>query len=136
MEAAEVTGDSAEAMLSPHPLVGLMAVAVMAAVALFTVAVRTTAAGDIMAPVLASVSAFMRPTAMPLQFVIPADSMMQTACGNIIRVAPFRTDIKTRRRISRLSAPQPKEIRGDWNRYEALGVVRSSAGDLRSGGGR
>jgi hypothetical protein len=55
-----------------------------------------TADEGITAPALDSVSAFTRLTdmGMPLRFAIPRDSMMQTACGNTIRVAPFRTDIK------------------------------------------
>src|ERR1700722_19398934 len=53
-----------------------------------------TAAEDITAPALDSVSAFMRLTDMPLRSAIPRGSMMPTACGNTIRVAPCRTDIE------------------------------------------
>jgi len=49
---------------------------------------------DIMAPVSDSVSAFTRLTDMLLRSAIPPDSMTQTACGNTIRVALCRTDIK------------------------------------------
>jgi hypothetical protein len=63
------------------------------AVAGITAATGITAAGDIMDPVSDSASAFTRLTAMPLRSAIPQDSMPQTACGNIIRVALCRTDI-------------------------------------------
>jgi hypothetical protein len=84
----------AEAVHSPHPRVGLMAGAPLAEAAHFTAVAGITAAEDIMAPVLDSVSAFTRLTDMPLRSAIPPDSTMPTACGNTIRVALCRTDIK------------------------------------------
>ena len=66
----------------------------MAAAARFTAVAGTTAAEDITALGLDSVSASMHLTDTPLQSAIPLDSMTQTVCGNPIRVAPCRTDIK------------------------------------------
>jgi hypothetical protein len=86
--------ESAAAGHSPHPRAGSMAGARSAAVADITAAEDIMAAEDITAPVLDSVSAFTRLTDMPLRPAIPPDSMMQTACGSIIRVALCRTDIK------------------------------------------
>jgi hypothetical protein len=78
----------------PHPRVGSMAGAPLAEVALSTAVAGITAAEDIMARALDSVSAFTRLTDMRLRFAVPPDSMMQMACGDTIRVAPCRTDIK------------------------------------------
>jgi len=66
----------------------------MAVVVPITAVAGITAAEDIMAPVLDSVSAFTRLTDMPLRFAIPPGSMMHTACGATIRVARCRTDIE------------------------------------------
>jgi hypothetical protein len=65
----------------------------IAAAAPITADVGITVVADIMAPVLASVSAFTRLTDMPLQSAIPRGSMMPMACGNTIRVALCPTDI-------------------------------------------
>lgn len=86
--------ESAGGMHSPHPRVGSAAGAPLAEAARFTGVADITAAEDIMAPVLDSVSAFTRLTDMPLRSAVPPDSMMQMACGNTIRVALCRTDIK------------------------------------------
>src|ERR1700722_4958896 len=84
---------------SPRPLAGTMAETLiagmsMAEAARFTAAADTTAGGGISALALDSGSAFMHLMDTPLRSVILPDSMMQTACGNPIRVAPCRTDIK------------------------------------------
>jgi len=69
-----------------------------------TAAEDSMAAGDItgvvdtMDPVWGSVSASMRLTDMPLQSAIPPDSMTSTATGNIIQVAPYRTDTSSGKR--------------------------------------
>lgn len=69
----------------------------MAAAAPITAVEGITVAEDIMGPALDSESAFTRLTDMPLRSAIPPDSMMRMACGNIIRAALCRTDIKTTR---------------------------------------
>ena len=66
----------------------------MAEAARFTAAADTTAAEDITALALDSGSAFMHLMGTPLRSAILPVSMMQTACGNPIRVAPCRTDTK------------------------------------------
>jgi len=84
----------AGAMHFPHPRVGSVAGAPLAEAARFTAVAGITVAEDIMVPVLVSVSAFTRLTDTRLRSAIPPDSMTQVACGNTIRVAPCRTDIK------------------------------------------
>jgi hypothetical protein len=80
---------------TPMEAVALMqVVALMQAVARFMAAEDIMAAADTMAPVSASVSEFTRLTDMPRRSVIPPDSMMPMAFGNLIRVAPCPTDIK------------------------------------------
>lgn len=66
----------------------------MAEAARFTAVAVTTAAEDITAPALDSVSAFTRLTGTPPPSAIPPDSMMQMASGNTIRVALCHTDIR------------------------------------------
>jgi hypothetical protein len=101
-DSVAATAESAGVMPSPRPRVGtLAAVAPLAEAARFTAVADITAAEDIMAPVLDSVLAFTRRTDMPLRSAIPPDSMLQMACGNPIRVALCRTDIKLNRRPER-----------------------------------
>lgn len=72
------------------------------AVTSITAVAGTTAAVDIMAPVLDSVWVFTRHTDMPLPSAILLDSMTSTATGNTIPVARFRTVIKEHRAAVRL----------------------------------
>jgi hypothetical protein len=88
-------GTSAEAMHFRNLRVGLMAEAGrFTAVEDIPAVARIMAAEDTIAQPLDSVSAFTRLTDTPPRSVIPPDSMMHTACGNTIRAALFRTDIK------------------------------------------
>jgi hypothetical protein len=76
LDSAAATVESAEAMHSPRRRVGSVAGAPLAEGARFTAVAAITAAEDTMAPVLDWVSAFTRPTDMPLRSAIPPDSMM------------------------------------------------------------
>jgi len=98
---AAVMADSAAAMLIRRPRVVSLADMPMAAATRSTAEATlalpdadTTAAVDIMAPVLDSASGFMRPTDMPLRFAIPPDSMTRMVSGKSTRAALSLTDIK------------------------------------------
>jgi hypothetical protein len=114
--------DSAGAMGSLRPSVGSMAGTPLAEAALstatagitevagITAAEDITAVEDTTAPALDSVSAFTRLTDMRLRSAIPQDSTMQTACGNIIRVALYRTDIKVDGRVTLKFFCRPNDL--------------------------
>jgi hypothetical protein len=105
-DSAVVMLEAAVAMYSPHPRVGSVAGAPLAEAVWSTEAAHSTevvritaaaaimAAEDITAPVSDSAAASTRLMDTPLPFAIPLDSMMPTACGNTIPVAPCRTDIR------------------------------------------
>ena len=93
-DSAEATLDLVEAMHTLHPRVDSVADAPWVEAAHSTAVAGITVAEDIMAPASDSASEFTRLTDMPLRSVIPPDSMLQTARGNIIRVALCPTDIK------------------------------------------
>jgi hypothetical protein len=110
-----VTADSAGAMPSPRQRVGTLAVAgvPLAEAARITAVAVTTAAVDIIDPASDSVSAFTRLTDMPLRSAIPPDSMRPMACGNPIRVALCRTDIRLEGRPSGQGDP-PGRLGGSY----------------------
>jgi hypothetical protein len=93
-------GISAAAMHTRRPRVDSAVDALIAEAARYTLAeditvvADITAAADIMALVSDSVSAFTRPTDMPLRFAIPPDSMTQTGPGYLIQAALYRTGTK------------------------------------------
>ena len=108
--------DSAGATHSPHPRVGSVAVAPIVEAGLTveaghsTAVAAITAAEDIMAQVSDLASAFMRLTDMPPPAAVPPGSMMRTACGNIIPVAPCPTDISLNAPNGRRSSIQDSRL--------------------------
>ena len=116
----EAMADSAVAMHTRHQRVDTAAAGArltaaagpIREVARITGAEDTTAAVAIMVPVSDSASAFIPATDMPLRSATLPDSIMHTACGNIIRAALCRTDIKPQRVGRAILRPTLKTFRG------------------------
>lgn len=96
--AATLEETSTVAIATPRLPVGSIVVTPITAAEDSMAAGDITGVVDTMDPVWGSVSASMRLTDMPLQSAIPPDSMTSTATGNIIQVAPYRTDTSSGKR--------------------------------------